>query len=64
MEPAIESLEKGAADKKNVNKSTIVSLEKKCDTLADRVKEVNASTKSDIKREGRGTQELKGRVGC
>ena len=59
MEPAIESLEKGAADKKIVNKSTIVSLEKKCDTLADRVKEVNASTKSDIEEQAEKRKSLK-----
>ena len=48
METAIKYLEKGAADKEIVNKSTIVSLEDKCNTLEDRIKEVNASTKSAI----------------
>ena len=46
METAIKSLEKGAADKDILNKSTIVSLEDKCKTLADRIKEANAYTKS------------------
>ena len=49
METAIKSLEKGAADKKILNKSTIVFLEDKCNTLEDRLKEVNASTKYAIK---------------
>ena len=48
METAIKSLEKGAADKEILNKSTIVFLEDKCNTLEDRLKEVNASTKSAI----------------
>ena len=48
METAMKYLEKGAADKEIVNKSTVVSLEDKCNTLADRTKEANAYTKSDI----------------
>ena len=48
METAIKSLEKDAAYKEIVNKSTILSLEDKCNTLEDRIKEVNAYTKSSI----------------
>ena len=48
METVIKDIEKGAADKEIVNKSTIVSLEDKCNTLEDRIKEVNAYTKSSI----------------
>ena len=48
METTIKSLEKGAEDKDIVNKSTIVSLEDKCNTLADRIEEANAYTKSAI----------------
>ena len=45
METSIKSLEKGAADKEIINRFTIVSLEEKCNTLVDRIKEANASTK-------------------
>ena len=48
IETAIKSLEKVAADKEIVNKSTIVSLEDKCNTLEERIKEVDSSTKSAI----------------
>ena len=45
IQTAKKSIEKGAADKEIVNKSTIVSSYDKCNTLADRIEEVNASTK-------------------
>ena len=47
-ETAIKSLKKGTVDKEIVNKFTIVSLEGKCNTLADKIKGANASTKYAI----------------
>ena len=38
---------------------TIVSLEGKCDTLADRIKEANAYTKSDIEEKAEERKSLK-----
>ena len=59
METRIKSLEKGAADKDILNKFTIVSLEGKCNTLADRIKEANDSTKSAIEEKAEERKSLK-----
>ena len=59
MENAIESFEKGAADKEIVNKYTILCLEEKFNTLADRIKEANAYTKSDIEEKSGERKSLK-----
>ena len=59
METSIKYLEKGAADKEIINKSTIVSLEEKCNTLPDRIKEVNASTKYAIEEKAEERKILK-----
>ena len=59
METEIKSLEKGAADKEIVNKSTVVSLEDKCNILADRIKEANASTESATEKKAKECKSLK-----
>ena len=59
METAIKSLGKGVSDKQIVNKSTILSLEDTCNTLADRIKEANASTKSTIEEKAEERKTLK-----
>ena len=59
MKTAIKSLEKGAADKEILNKSTILSLEDKCNTLEYSIKEVNASTKSAIEENSEECKSLK-----
>ena len=59
METTIKSLEKGAADKDIVNKSTIVSLNGKCNTLAYRIREANASAKSAIEEKAKERKSLK-----
>ena len=59
METANKYLEKGAADKEIVKKSTLLSLEDKCNTLEDRIKEVSASTKYDIEENSEEFKSLK-----
>ena len=59
MKTAIKPLEKDAEDKEIVNKSTIVSLEDKCNTLADSIKEVNTSTKYSIEEKSEERKSLK-----
>ena len=56
---AIKSIEKGVADKEIVNKSTIVYLEDICNTLEDRMKDMNASTKSAIEENAEKCKGLK-----
>ena len=59
METEIKYLEKVAADKEITKNSTIVSLENKWNTLEDRSREVNASTKSDIEEKAEEFKSLK-----
>ena len=63
MEIAIKYLEKGATDKDIVNKSTILSLEDKCNTLEESIKEMNASTESDIENKAEELKSLKAELG-
>ena len=59
METANKSHEKGAAGNEILNKSTILSLEENCNTLADRIKEANASTKYDMEEKAEERKSLK-----